>query len=97
MPCSFCGNKFRYLGTTSVVAELSVPLRINVFYCDNCKKIIAFEAGIKKKSTTPIDKMPKYVETKQELTSEEVEIRSKHKMTDKQLVEYMKECKVDKS
>jgi len=98
MPCSFCGSKFRYLGTTTVVAELSTPLRINIFYCDKCQNIIAFDANVKKKPTVKkVDKMPKYVEPKLVLTPEEVEIRKKHKMTDKQLEEYIKECKVDKS
>lgn len=97
MPCSYCGSKFRYIGTTNVIAELSHPLRINVFVCDKCNKVIAMDAT-RKKSKQRVDKMPRLQPRREmELTPEEIRIREKNKMTDKELEQYIKECKVDKS
>ena len=41
--------------------------------------------------------MPKYKSPEMKLTEEEKRIREKNKMTEKELEQYIKECKVHKS
>ena len=75
--------------------------KVNIFLCSGCGRFYLRDSKNKDKRTrNPSlnkDSMPKYKSPEMKLTEEEKRIREKNKMTEKELEQYIKECKVDKS